>query len=650
MRSTDKKAFIPIIILLIISLLSISIGFSSMSTTLSVNGNAAFIPVDMIRFTALETNELKNAYEESKSFLTNDLNFNIELDLANSTATYDVTLSNLGQVDKILSSITNEIYSNDIIKYELSGIGLNSIIKKGEVVNFQITFKYKNNVDIQDTKLNAKLRFNFDDYVNSVGSYLIVFNSNGGSGSMQDMQVVYDQYKKLNANTFYKDGYYFKEWNTEPDGTGKKYRNGQNIKNISNGEDSIVLYAQWADELDNVYYPGSCTFNGAGNDVEGNCAEGESQDYINTGIAPFSESNYQKSFVLSFTITDVDDDLFNSTARATIFNMLYENNDNIKGRYPGSLLRVENKKWMVQGGDGRSNSTKVSFNKNDLLNKEFKLIRHNDGNTIKLYYVIGDDAPIFLRDVTNLYAPFDTPLTFGANLLIDNATSDRHAIATVEDINFMFVDNDLTLYEIINGKNENIVEDEEVETVFSLDGPCIFNGNDNITGDNCDEYSNINYIDTNVYLFNSENYDKDFIVSFVLDDYVTSQQIDKQVTIFNAFLERTGLGYGMLLRRESNKFELIVRDGNGHDMKTSVPLSNPLFVKMVRKDNIVCYSINNSKLKRAVSMEQFTDPFNVPLTFGGSIDKTGKPFRFIKGSISDMLIQVGKVDEECEGD
>ena len=53
------------------------------------------------------------------------MNFTLELDELTSTATYNVTLSNLGQVDKILTSITNEIFTNNDITYELNGIGVN---------------------------------------------------------------------------------------------------------------------------------------------------------------------------------------------------------------------------------------------------------------------------------------------------------------------------------------------------------------------------------------------------------------------------------------------------------------------------------------------------------------------------------------------
>ena len=645
MKSSDKKYFIPIVILLVFALISISIGFSSLSTTLSINGSAAFIPVDMIRFTRLETKELKDAFEEDKRFLIQDLNFTIELDELNSTATYDVTLSNLGQVDKILTSIDSEIWSNNDIKYELNGIGLNTIIRKGEDVHFTITFKYKNGITLDDTKLNARLKFNFDDYIDVHGIYTVTFDANGGSGTMQDMQMVYDEYKKLIANSFYKEGYYFKEWNTKEDGTGTSYKNKANVKNINDGEANVILYAIWDDELENISYEGACQFNGKNSPVVGDCSDGV-EDFINTGISPFNDENYQKNFMLSFTITDVDDTRFSTNKRDTIFNILYENSDSIKGIYPGTLLRIEGNKWQLQGGDGRSNATKVQFNKDDLIDKKFTLIRHNDGSRIKLYYMIDDNDPVFLRDVTELYATFDTPLTFGANLLIDNTTTDRHAFATLEDIEFKYMEDGLTLSEMIEGKIDD-PEEEELKTVFSFDGICIFNGNNYLEGSSCSDYHDAKLINSEIEIFNNDNYQKDFEITFELDDYVASQQPEMQVTVFSAYLERTGTGYGILLRRNRDKFDFILRDGNGASRTINLPVNNPMSFRLVKKNNNICYSINDDDLSYVISFEGFTTPFSVPVTFGGSIDKNGNPFRYIKGTMSNISIKTGTVEDEC---
>lgn len=49
----------------------------------------------------------------------------------------------------------------------------------------------------------------------------ITFDANGGTGSMEAQSFAYDEEKELLANTFTKDGYVFKGWNTKEDGSGE---------------------------------------------------------------------------------------------------------------------------------------------------------------------------------------------------------------------------------------------------------------------------------------------------------------------------------------------------------------------------------------------------------------------------------------------
>lgn len=79
----------------------------------------------------------------------------------------------------------------------------------------------------------------------------ISFNSNGGIGTMENYSLIYCEsvYECevgiLPKNTFRRDGYRFKEWNTKVDGTGTSYNDEQGIS-INN---DLILYAQWEREL-----------------------------------------------------------------------------------------------------------------------------------------------------------------------------------------------------------------------------------------------------------------------------------------------------------------------------------------------------------------------------------------------------------------
>lgn len=94
-------------------------------------------------------------------------------------------------------------------------------------------------------------------------NYHVEYNYNGGSGIMRDSHHVYDEYSRLEKNTFSKTGYTFMGWNTSPNGTGTGFDDYENVISLSNLNDGIVvLYAQWEA---NTYYVKYNTNGGTGN-------------------------------------------------------------------------------------------------------------------------------------------------------------------------------------------------------------------------------------------------------------------------------------------------------------------------------------------------------------------------------------------------
>ena len=65
-------------------------------------------------------------------------------------------------------------------------------------------------------------------------------------------KIYYNTSANLNANTFTNEGYIFKNWNTEQDGTGTSYTDEQLITNNNPNSETINLYAQW--EKSNLLY------------------------------------------------------------------------------------------------------------------------------------------------------------------------------------------------------------------------------------------------------------------------------------------------------------------------------------------------------------------------------------------------------------
>lgn len=76
-------------------------------------------------------------------------------------------------------------------------------------------------------------------------SYTIVFDANGGTGTMSPQKVKVNATTTLNSNTFTNNNNSFGGWNTEPDGSGTSYVNGASVSGLGNNGETVTLYAQW---------------------------------------------------------------------------------------------------------------------------------------------------------------------------------------------------------------------------------------------------------------------------------------------------------------------------------------------------------------------------------------------------------------------
>ena len=74
--------------------------------------------------------------------------------------------------------------------------------------------------------------------------YTVHFDSNEGQGTMPDQHRTYDDGASLAPNAFIRTDHKFNGWNTRSDGFGDSYEDGES-GNITNKEETIVLYAQW---------------------------------------------------------------------------------------------------------------------------------------------------------------------------------------------------------------------------------------------------------------------------------------------------------------------------------------------------------------------------------------------------------------------
>ncbi len=157
--------------------------------------------------------------------------------------TYKITYNNTtgeGTMSVQTATYDEEITlkSNEFTKEGYTFIGWNTK-ENGTGITYQDKAKVKNLVPSGNITLYAMW---------SVNTYTIIFNSNGGEGTMSNLEMTYDEEKTLPPNAFTKENYKFIGWNTKTDGTGKTYNDQEVIKNvISKG--NITLYALWKTTL-----------------------------------------------------------------------------------------------------------------------------------------------------------------------------------------------------------------------------------------------------------------------------------------------------------------------------------------------------------------------------------------------------------------
>ena len=76
-------------------------------------------------------------------------------------------------------------------------------------------------------------------------TFTVMFDGNGGEGSMSAIDVQHDDNVSIPISTFTREGYAFIGWNTKADGTGTSYTTGESITLTTD----ITLYAQWEESI-----------------------------------------------------------------------------------------------------------------------------------------------------------------------------------------------------------------------------------------------------------------------------------------------------------------------------------------------------------------------------------------------------------------
>lgn len=196
-----------------------------------------------------------------------------------------------------------------------------------------------------------------------------------------------------------------------------------------------TFVAKWTEDEDTFpivfEQTGECVFNGSTDNITGSeCEDYHDKKYIDTGIALFSQENYQKDFEVGFTIVSYTANLQEHT-QSTFFDSKLENESLV---YPGFVFRRNtNKLELTEKIEGVTAAQSFTYHAGD----SFKIVRKNN----KIYYSVNNGNLELLQDTSAFSHQFELHSWFGAyameedvNSTGENSTAARYLKATLSNM------------------------------------------------------------------------------------------------------------------------------------------------------------------------------------------------------------------------
>lgn len=155
-----------------------------------------------------------------------------------------------------------------------------------------------------------------------------------------------------------------------------------------------------------------------------------------------------------------------------------------------------------------------------------------------------------------------------------------------------------------------------------------------------DEYvfDGTNYIDTGIYLFSGEIINKDFLVSFE----IVSRDTTTQYATIMSCMDETGTPWpGMVYRIKNSSSDQFGANTNSNiKVENNYANSEITKVSIKRISKILYIAFNDGDYEQVLDMTKLTKTFDVPLTFGASLNASGKPQRYFKGTLKNIKVVV----------
>lgn len=378
---------------------------------------------------------------------------------------------------------------------------------------------------------------------------------------------------------------------------------------------STSLYAKWAEkspEPESYYQAGEVTFDGT--------------NHINTGIHLYSRANINRNYEISLDIVSYGSD---NIEQATLMNSLNE----FDRKYPGVLLRIVNANSEKTELMSTTNGINKKYTANSFTGN-LKIVRIGTS----IYYSLNGNALTWLSDMNPSLDWSNVPVTFGASV-DENDAPFRNFKGTLANLSVKFLPDDTTV-EDYDVPSKATVLAYSYPGAITFNGPCVPDETDDCTGEDADP----GYINTGIRLFDAANYQKDFTISFEIDELAANNE--HQAVIINALKEGASPWPGTLFRYDhpnanTNRWNFAFNKSTGSGAFSKYWGINEIQkFKIMRKDGSIFIKINNRAEERILSITDYSRLFDTPVTIGAGLDANGNPFRYFKGTISNIQILI----------
>ena len=236
----QKKYRRMLIMLAYILVVSSTIAYSALTSSLQLNAEAKLRTISDIRVTGISLSSANGGTLQYESvYDVNTITSGFVLPTTDSSITYKVTVTNNGTIDQTIYDILTQSSNNSGLYYEISGYNVRDVIGFKTVVEFYITYK---TTTPSEEPINVVNKFNFKKV------YHVTFEAKGGTSITDGIKY---EGVDLDLSTFTstKQGYILSGWTDEQVGTTVKY----NTNGTYTLDRDLILYAIWSPNPNTSY-------------------------------------------------------------------------------------------------------------------------------------------------------------------------------------------------------------------------------------------------------------------------------------------------------------------------------------------------------------------------------------------------------------